>query len=241
VSDTDSFIDEVTEEMRRDRLFRLLRRYGWIGVLAILLLVGGAAWNEWRKAQARAEAQAFGDAVLAALAEPGGAARANALEAVAAPAPGAGAVAGILAAAERARQDAPGAATRLLALADRDDVPAIYRRIATLKAVALPGSGLSAEARRARLEPLVAQPGLIRLLAEEQLAMIELESGARAAALERLTALVMDAEATEPLRRRVAQVIVALGEDVPDIPGAARAEDTMDTGMDADMETGIGQ
>ena len=56
MSDTDSFIDEVTEEVRRDRLFGLMKRYGWIAALAVLLIVGGAAWNEWRKAQDRAAA-----------------------------------------------------------------------------------------------------------------------------------------------------------------------------------------
>ena len=35
----DSFIDEVTEDLRRDRLFLAMRRYGWIAVLAILVLV----------------------------------------------------------------------------------------------------------------------------------------------------------------------------------------------------------
>jgi len=66
VSNTDSFIDEVTEEVRRDRLFALMRRYGWIAVLAILLLVGGAAWNEWRKAREASLAQAAGDALATA-------------------------------------------------------------------------------------------------------------------------------------------------------------------------------
>jgi len=41
LSNPDSFIDEVTEEVRRDRLFRLFRKYGWIGVVIILGLVGG--------------------------------------------------------------------------------------------------------------------------------------------------------------------------------------------------------
>ena len=67
VSDTDSFIDEVTEEVRRDQLFALFRKYGWIGILAIVLIVGGASWSEWRKAQAEAKAQAFGDALVAAM------------------------------------------------------------------------------------------------------------------------------------------------------------------------------
>ena len=44
MSETDSFIDEVTEEVRRDKLFALFRKYGWIGIAAVLLIVGGAAW-----------------------------------------------------------------------------------------------------------------------------------------------------------------------------------------------------
>ena len=49
--DTDSFIDEVTDEVRRDRLYLLMRRYGWIGVLVIVVIVGGAAWREKRAAR----------------------------------------------------------------------------------------------------------------------------------------------------------------------------------------------
>ena len=45
MSDTDSFIDEVNEEVRRDRFYFMLKRYGWIAVLAVILLVGGAAWK----------------------------------------------------------------------------------------------------------------------------------------------------------------------------------------------------
>ena len=67
LSENDSFIDEVTEEVRRDRLFALFRKYGWIGVVAIVLIVGTAAWNEWSKARAEARSQAFGDAIGTAL------------------------------------------------------------------------------------------------------------------------------------------------------------------------------
>jgi hypothetical protein len=218
VSNTDTFIDEVTEEVRRDRLFALMRRYGWIAVLAILMLVGGAAWNEWRKAQDQAAAQALGDAVLAALATEDRSARAAALDAIEAPGAQAGSVIALLAAAEEAADTPEAAAARLLALADRSDVDAVYRNIATLKAVMLPGSGLDAEARRGRLNGLALSGGVLRLLAEEQLALIDLETGNRDAALERLGAIASDAEATMGLRRRVTQVIVALGEDMPDLP-----------------------
>ena len=67
MSETDSFIEEVTEEVRRDRLFGLMRRYGWIAVLAVLLIVGGAAYREYSRAAEQAAARALGDALLAAL------------------------------------------------------------------------------------------------------------------------------------------------------------------------------
>ena len=41
MSETDSFIDEVNEEVRRDRLYAALRRYGWIAIVAVLAIVGG--------------------------------------------------------------------------------------------------------------------------------------------------------------------------------------------------------
>ena len=36
VSDTDSFIAEVNEEVRREQLYGYLRKYGWIAVVAVL-------------------------------------------------------------------------------------------------------------------------------------------------------------------------------------------------------------
>ena len=49
MSDTDSFIEEVSEEVRRDRLFRLFRKYAWLAILLVVLIVAGAALNEYRK------------------------------------------------------------------------------------------------------------------------------------------------------------------------------------------------
>ena len=83
MSDTDSFIDEVTEEVRRDRLFGYFRRYGWIPAVIIFALVGGTAYNEWSKAQVAQVAQARGDALLDALELEDEAEQAAALSAIA--------------------------------------------------------------------------------------------------------------------------------------------------------------
>jgi hypothetical protein len=79
VSESDSFISEVSEEVRRERFALFLRRWGWLVALAILAVVGAAAGYEWRKAGQRAAAEAAGDALAAALALPDPSARAEAL------------------------------------------------------------------------------------------------------------------------------------------------------------------
>lgn len=216
VSDSDSFIEEVTEEVRRDRLFGYMRRYGWIAILAILLLVGGAAWNEWQKAQARDAAQALGDSIVAALALDERDARAQALSEITVPNPSAQAVLDLLAASEAASESPEAAAKRLMAMAEREGTDPVYRQIATLKAVTLPGSGLDVDTRRTLMEGLARSGGLVRLLAEEQLGLIDLETGDKTAALERMMQIAADAEATAGLRRRATQVIVALGAEPPE-------------------------
>jgi hypothetical protein len=214
VSDTDSFIEEVTEEVRREKLYKMVRRYGWIAVLLVVILVGGATWNELRKASERDAAQAFGDAILSALSEDERAERATALADLSAPNSGADAMLSLLTAAELGADNPNDAATRLLSLADRSDIPNIYREIATLKAVIIPGSGLSVDDRRTRLTDLSQTVGQMRLLAEEQLAMIDIEVGDTDTAISRLQALYSDAEASQGLRERVSQVIVALGGEL---------------------------
>ncbi|MFW2586704.1 tetratricopeptide repeat protein [Sagittula sp. SSi028] len=217
MSDTDSFIDEVTEEVKRDRLYAQMRKYGWIAVVAVVVLVGGTAWSEYRKAQDRAAAEALGDQVLAALSEPDSTAQAEALDAVSAETPGARALAQMLAAEALAEAgDTDAAVNRLQAIAEDDGVEGIYRQIAQYKALTLGASVLSAEDRRAGFESLSVAGQPLRLLAEEQLALIEIEAGDTDAALMRLTAIVADAEVSTGLRRRATQLIVALGGDLPE-------------------------
>ncbi|MEL6647215.1 MAG: hypothetical protein AAFY35_12485 [Pseudomonadota bacterium] len=216
MSDTDSFIEEVTEEVRREKLFKLVKRYGWIAILLVLLLVGGATWNEISKASARADAQNFGDAVLSALTFEERTERADALATLQAPTPGADAMLKLLTAAELSAENPREAAENLLTLSDRSDIPLIYRQVATLKAVMIADAGMEPSERRTRLEDLALTSGLMRLLAGEQLAMLEIEEGNPEAAISRLQELYVDAEASQGLRERVSGVIVALGGDLPE-------------------------
>ena len=211
MANPDSFINEVTEEVRRDRLFAMFRRYGWIAVLLILLLVAGAAWNEWRKAQVRAEAEARGDALLAALEAADPAAQGAALEALRTGGP-AEPVIDLLLAAQAASTDGPAAGIeKLTALAADPAVPQLYRDLATLKA-AMIGAGVTPpDARIAALEPLSAPGGAYRALALEQIALAHVEAGRTDEAIGVLTDIVGGADAGAALQQRAAQLLLALG------------------------------
>lgn len=211
MANTDSFINEVTEEVRRDKLFALLRRYGWIAILVVLVLVGGAAWNEWRKAQARAEAEARGDALLAALEARDPAAQAAALEALRSGGPAEPIVA-LLAASQAASFDGEAEAHQKLSdLAADPTVPQLYRDLATLKAAMLGAGEVAPDERIASLEPLTAPGGAFRPLALEQIALAHAEAGRSDEALAVLTDLVGAADVGGALQRRAAQMILALG------------------------------
>ncbi len=221
MSDTDSFIDEVTEEVRKDRLYGYLRRYGWIAVLVILGIVGGTAYNEFRASQDNAQAQALGDALIAALEEPDAASRAGALSAVETTSPGGEAIRSLLLAAEESAAGRIDAAVATLdTVATNGDLPDIYRQIASFKALTLQSETLSVEERRLSFEGL-AQPGApLRILAEEQLALIDIEAGDTDAAIERFQQLLLDSEATADLQQRARQAIVALGGELDTaVPG----------------------
>ena len=209
MSNPESFIDEVTEEVRRDKLFGYFRRYGWIGIVAVLLIVGGAAYREYQIAAKLAESKAFGDAVLDALDQDDAAARSTALAAVQAP----GQRQALLNLLQSTDPETDKAATlaALTAVADDATLPASYRDLAVLRRVIVAGSDLPAADRRALLDPIAAPGRPYRPLALEQMALLSVETGDTAAAITALEALRQDQEATPGLRRRVEQVIVALG------------------------------
>ncbi|KMW57860.1 hypothetical protein AIOL_002828 [Candidatus Rhodobacter oscarellae] len=211
MSETDSFIEEVSEEVRRERLFGYMRRYGWIAILAVVVLVAGAAYNEYRKAQDRAAAQARGDAILAALEAEAGAARLDILQGVE-DADAAAPIVSMLAASEALAADDPAAAAAALEAIINDASHAqLYRDLATLKHAILTAGSTEPDARISALANLTRPGGAFRTLAEEQIAIAEVQKGDSAAAITRLQALVSDIEATEGLRLRARQLIVALG------------------------------
>lgn len=214
MSNPDSFLDEVAEEVRRDRLFGLFRRYGWIGVLIVLGIVGGAAWNEWSKSQTEAQAQAFGDALVDALDTGTPEERRDALTAIPAEGPQAALLQLVIA------SDAEGDRHENLAALDRvaadTTLSPVYRDLAVLRRVLLAGSDMPIADRRAALQAIAVAGRPYRMLADEQLAYLLVEEGKTDAAIAALTALLQDQAASPTLRTRVGQMILVLGGTLPD-------------------------
>ncbi|MEM9584930.1 MAG: hypothetical protein AAGA08_17590 [Pseudomonadota bacterium] len=210
MSNTDSFIEEVTEEVQRDKLFALMKKWGWVAGLAVLLVVGGAAYNEWRKANERQIAQDFGDRLLAGLDSDD----ATALNEVTLGDPAQAAVAGHLAAAVALGSgETEAGLERLRALESNADVGPIYRELASFKAALALPDDTPAEEKIAAFETVT---GTFRVLAQEQIAHVLAADGQTDAAVALLRSLVEAAGTPPGVQRRAAEVIVALGRDLTD-------------------------
>jgi hypothetical protein len=218
VSNPESFIDEVTEEVRRDRLFAIFRKYGWIGVVLVLGVVGGTAYNEWSKAQEAARAQAFGDSVLEALDVGGTEERRAALSSVPVDG-GQKAILDLLLASDPAENRAE-TLDALARLAADQSQPQSYRDLAVLRQMIVAGTDMPVADRRAALDPISAPGRAFRPLALEQLAYLLIEEGKTEEAIAALRSLTTEQDAPAGLRRRAEQVIIALGGTVDSVTDA---------------------
>lgn len=240
MSDSDSFINEVTEEVRRDRLYGLVRKWGWVAALVVVGIVGGAAYLEYHRSQQAATSQAFGDALLTGLDRPESDARLAALNAIDPATPEAAMILSFLVSGEQATSGNPdGAAAALRQAAETPDIDRRYRDLALLRAEMLAPSD-PAEARLI-LETL-AEPGAPYAgLAQEQLALLALREGDVEGALELFRRIEAGAQTTPALQQRVSQLIVAIEagavllDEAPDI--AVDDEEAPVDDSDAETET----
>jgi hypothetical protein len=228
VSNPDSFIDEVTDAVRRDKLFAAFRKYGWIGALVILLIVGGTGWNEWTKSRAAARAQAFGDALLDAVDLGAPADRLAAF--AAAPADGAQVAIQDLLLASSPEDDKAATLAALDKLAADATAPQVYRDLAVLRKVLVAGADMALPDRRSALQSIDAAGRPLRVLADEQLAYLLIEEGKPAEALTAMETLIQDQQTPQALQQRLAQAIIALGGKVPERPVAPAPANQTDAG-----------
>jgi hypothetical protein len=216
VSNTDGFIEEVTEEVRKDQLFAMYKKYGWIAVLAVVGLVGGTGLVEYRKAADASAAQARGDAIITALNNDDAVARSEALAAIASAGGDEAAVAQLHRAGVLIEQDDVDGA---LAIYDNLKTgTGIYAQVATLKAIMTRGNDMDMDQRMLELDALSAAGNAFRPVALEQKAIALLDAGKTEEAIASLVSLLDEAGVSQAMTSRTQQLIVALGGEVPASP-----------------------
>lgn len=214
MSNPDSFIEEVTEEVRRDRLFALFRKYGWIGGVVVVALVGGAAWTEWSKSRAEARAEAFGNAIIDALDNGTPEERRAALAGI--PADGEQVALLQLILASDPEEDRAATLAALDKAAADTSLSVTYRDLAILRRVLVAGADMPLADRQSALQGIAVAGRPYRALAEEQLAYLLVEAGKTEEAIAAMITLIQDQEASGSLRARLGQMVTALGGKLPD-------------------------
>lgn len=210
----DSFIDEVTEDLRRDRLFLMMRRYGWIAVLLIVALVAGAAWREYARSRDAAAAQAFGDAVLAAGEAGDAAARARALAEISVVNPRQAVLRDMLAANALVESgDVAEAAQHYDAVAIKMGEDAVVRDLAALKSVLAQEPAMDPATRDAALTRLSAPGAPFELIALELKAVALAGAGRRDDAVTLIRQIQQKDGLSQQMRQRLAEQLITLGVD----------------------------
>ncbi|MGD9965733.1 MAG: tetratricopeptide repeat protein [Hyphomonadaceae bacterium] len=230
---SDSFVQEVDESLRQDRMLQIAKRYGpWlIGVFLVFILALGG-WQGWKAYQtnvAREHAQAFAAAqetARAALAQGGdlGPAKAE-FERLAGEGPRAYRamsrmeLAGLLA--QEGDLEAALAAFDAAAEAAPDQ---IMRESAQIRAAYIAAETQDFAALRARLQPLIDSDTGTSYLARELLAIEAWEAGDLDLARSTLQELTLAFDAPDSVRQRtqIALGVIGPGEETP-ADGAANA------------------
>jgi hypothetical protein len=212
VSETDSFIREVEDEVRRDRMFRLWKKYGPYAVAGVVGAVAVSAGLTWMKHREVERAREAGGAFLAA--EIGSVADQEALAATVK-----GPVAAIarlrLAAAKAQAGETEAAAEIYRAVAGEPGLDRAYADLARLQAVRVSAAAMDSAEAVAELDRLTAEDAPYRLLALELRAAIRLNAGETEAAHTDLAAIIGDPAATRELQERASVMLVSSGGEFP--------------------------
>ena len=67
MANPESFLEEVAEEVRRDRLFKFFKKNGWIIALVVLATLCATIAYEWRQNSEVSTAKSNGDLITRAL------------------------------------------------------------------------------------------------------------------------------------------------------------------------------
>ena len=211
MSETDSFIQEVTEEVRQDRMFRLWKKWGPYGIAAIVLVVAIAAGLNWMKHRevqaARAAGGAFLQADIASVED-----QERLLGSVEGMAEGVAKMR--LAAAKAEAGDIDGAVALYREVGSLDALGPAFTDLARLQALRIQASDIDPSQAAAELAPLAGEDRPYRLLAMELRAIILLNSGDVDGAHADLVAIITNPVAAAATRERALAMLASSGGDL---------------------------
>lgn len=226
----DAFLREVDEEVRRDQLGQLWKRYGVLIVVAVVAVLGGlAGWLWWQDKQEK-DAGAAGEELSRAIEKIGVGDNAAARPIIAGlKADGPAAHAALARFLEAADQIAVGeedkGAAGLKALVDDATLAQPLRDAALLKLVRLRFDSMAPDDVVAMLKPIAVPGNPWFGLAGETTALAHIKAGTPEPAQPILTAIATDKTLPASLRNRAAQLALFVGVDAEALGlGAAATE-----------------
>ncbi|CAO3420213.1 tetratricopeptide repeat protein [Azospirillum argentinense] len=207
---------EVDEDLRRDRMERVFKRYGGIMLAAALAVVaatgGTVAWRNWQQSQKQNETTALAAALSQASQGPD-----KGVEALAAFAgkadPGMAALAQLNAAALLAREGKTAEAVAVYdKLSGTAGASAVYRELAALLSVMHQLESGDPAQLQARLQPLTADANPWRFSAREMSAVLAARAGDKERARTLFQQLADDSQAPAGVRSRAADLATLYGK-----------------------------
>ncbi len=217
VADSDSFVQEVTEEVRRDAMYAAWRKYGPFIIGGIALVIFGTAAQSWWKNSQKDAVREAGGAFIAAqnVEEPADAAEAFLNLANESDGDYA-AMAGLRAAASfGASGDVDRAVEQYQAVVSMSDVDSRLTELAKLRMIMIRSDTMDPAEMLEGLQPLSAAGKPWRSLALEFMAAAHVRAGDNDAAIEAFITLATDETTTPAVQARAREMIAALGGEAP--------------------------
>ena len=223
-TENEAFLREVDDNLRRDQMTGLAKKWGTVAAMVVgLLLLALAAFLWWRNHQVE-QAGKDGEQLVQVLgaADVGSASPDDQRLADLAKSPRDGyrALARLTQASLIAKKDVAGAAKAYQSIADDKDMPQAMRDLATVRAVSLQFDSIAPADVVSRLKPLAVASNPWFGSAGELTAMAYLKMNRKDLAGPLFAAIASDNDAPVGLRGRAAGMATALGQDVAAIAPA---------------------
>lgn len=226
-NETDSFVNEVDESIRQDRMLNMAKTYGpWLIGLFIVILLAVGGWQVWKwqaTNAARDHAEEYAQAQELARAGNLDGAKAE-FERLTGEGPGTYRVMAQMehGAILEVQGDLEGALRAFDAAAEAADNP-LMRETAQLRAAYIAADTQDFAALQVRLQPLLTSESRLSYLARELLAIEAWEAGQTSLARETLENLTLAFDAPEGVRQRAQMALAVVGPAPAAADGATPA------------------